>query len=60
MKDEAKFAPPTQQELVAIGSLLEQADITEDDVKAAISDWKNDPPIDGYQNILEAEPVGEP
>ncbi|MGL5878019.1 MAG: hypothetical protein ACRC2V_09610 [Xenococcaceae cyanobacterium] len=34
--------------------LIKQAEITIEDIEAAIQDWQDDPPDDDYATILEA------
>lgn len=45
---------PKKPELPPVIELLDRANVTEEDLKQAISVWENDPPK-GFKNLLSAE-----
>lgn len=47
---------PEPGELIPLEELLALAEVTEDDVSAAVEKWKDNPPDPEFENILEAEP----
>lgn len=53
-----KFVP-TEQKLISLIDLEKSAIVTETDIKNAITEWENDPPLKGFEKILQAETTNE-
>ena len=49
-----KFTPPPEQ-LPPLAELMALADVTEEDVAVAAKKWRENPPDEEFQNILDAE-----
>ncbi|MGL4909727.1 MAG: hypothetical protein ACRC4J_00800 [Cetobacterium sp.] len=47
-----KFTPNKEKELEAIAQLLDSATVIAEDIEAAIADWKEDPPVENFANLL--------